>query len=82
LVTDDRFRGGAPPELGNLGLQGSKQPGLGSSVISAACVTHLGLLRGSEGAQAARTTTGAVRHGGVSPARAFRLQGRVWVHYI
>jgi hypothetical protein len=35
---------------------------------------------GSGMAQAVRLTMGVVRHGGVSPAHAFRPQGRVWVH--
>jgi hypothetical protein len=66
LVTGDRFRGGAPPELGNLGLQGSKQPRLGSGRTSSSWVNHLGVLLGSAGLPTARATAWAAR---VSRAR-------------
>jgi hypothetical protein len=64
LVTGDRFRGGAPPELGHLGLQGSKQPGLGSGRFSSTWVNHLGVLLGSAGLAATRATAWAARVSG------------------
>jgi hypothetical protein len=64
LVTGDRFRGGAPPELGNLGLQGSKQPGLGSGRTSSSWINHLGVLLGSAGLATARAMAWAARVSG------------------
>jgi hypothetical protein len=69
LVTGDRFRGGAPPELGHLGLQGSKQPGLGSRRFNSIWVNHLGVLLGSAGLAATRATAWAALVSG-APQRA------------
>jgi hypothetical protein len=46
---------------------------LGSGMAYATRVIHPGLKRGSGKAQAARTMTGADRHGGASPVLVFRL---------